>query len=310
MKKYLKMISPFNNESEMPKILYVIKKVIAFILIYIVASLLGEAIVIALHFAFGLNPLKGEMLSVQSMLLLKYYGYIVFLVLALLYCKFIEKRTIKSMGFNGKVYEFFTGMGIALVLVIGSVALIMSLGQIKYNGIGEDYNLLIIAAFFGAFIIQGTMEETLSRGFLMTSLTQKLNIPISITISALIFAIPHFSTLFANGYSYALIGLINLILISVIFSLLMIKRKNIWISSGLHSFWNFLLFNIMGINLSGTDTEQTALLEFQITKKNILNGGDYGMEASIITMLVLGVFAIILIMHNSKKIQVHSVFSE
>lgn len=300
MKKYLKMISPFNNESEMPKVLYVIKKVLAFILIFIASSLLAEVIVIASHFAIGLNPIAGEMLPLQSMLLMKYYGFFIFSILTLLYCKFVEKRTIQSMGFNRNIIGYLKGIFLAIVLLGLSLGFIVLTRNITYNGIYNNINIPIIIAFLGAFIIQGAMEETMCRGFLMVSLSKKTTITTSILISSMLFAIPHFSSLFENGLVYGIIGTINLLLVSAIFSLLMIKNKNIWISCAIHSFWNFFLFNIVGLNLSGTD-KQPAVFSFTLNESNIINGGSYGIEASIITTFVLTAFVILLIFLIKKE---------
>ncbi len=300
MKKYLRMISPFNNESEMPKALYVIKKVLAFILIYIISSLLAEAIAIAAHFAIGLNPINGEMLSLQSMLLMKYYGFFIFSILTMLYCKFVEKRTIKSMGFNRNIIGFLKGILLATALLGLSLGFIVLTGNITYNGISNNINITIIIAFLGAFIIQGAMEETMCRGFLMVSLSKKVTITTSILISSILFSLPHFSSLFKNSLVYGIIGIINLLLVSAIFSLLMIKNKNIWVSCAIHSFWNFFLFNIVGLNLSGTD-KLPAVFSFTLNENNIINGGSYGIESSIITTLVLAAFMILLIFLIKRK---------
>lgn len=59
IKSFFKNISPLNNRTEMPMILYVIKVVIIFWFVKFGAELIGEAVVIALHFACGKNPLQG-----------------------------------------------------------------------------------------------------------------------------------------------------------------------------------------------------------------------------------------------------------
>ena len=61
-----------------------------------------------------------------------------------------------------------------------------------------------------------------------------------------------------------------------------------------HSFWNFLLFNVFGLNLSGAQAERTALLKLETDGATVLNGGAYGIEASIVTTLVLSAFLLIL----------------
>lgn len=104
------------------------------------------------------------------------------------------------------------------------------------------------------FIIQSAAEETMSRGFLLQTLLKKTSVPVAILVSSTMFSLPHFLSLFETETKYAVIGVINLYLISIIFSLLMILRSNIWIACGLHGIWNFVLYGIMGLSLSGSET--------------------------------------------------------
>ncbi|QSX05692.1 CPBP family intramembrane metalloprotease [Sedimentibacter sp. zth1] len=300
MKEILKMISPFNAKENVPTILFVIKKILAFILIFFVSMILAEGLAIIFHLIMGYNVLRGEMLDIQTMTLMKYYGYVIFMIIAMLYCKLIEKRSIRSMGFNNKISGYLEGMLIGVVLLSISIGLIMLTGNITYNGILQNIDFPIIFAFLGGFIIQGAMEETLGRGFLMTSLSKKVSIPIAILVSSLAFAAPHFSTLFNGDFIFSLIGIINLLLVSTIFSLLIINGKNIWIACGMHTFWNFFLFNIFGLNLSGSGEKPTAIFDFSTGSNNILNGGSYGIEASVITTFVLLIFTCLLIVKYKK----------
>lgn len=301
MKKIFKMISPFNSNEDMLPILFVVKKVLAFILIFFVSGILAEGVVIIAHYIMGYNVLQGEMLSIEEMTLMKYYGFVIFIIVTILYCKFIEKRSLKSMGFDRKLLEYIKGVLIGIALLTISIGIIVITGNITYNGIFNNINYPIILAFLGAFIIQGAMEETLCRGFLMISLSKKVSIPLAIIISSLAFAAPHFSSLFLGDFIFSFIGIINLLLVSTIFSLLIINGRNIWIACGMHSFWNFFLFNVFGLNLSGSGKKATAIFNFSTNNENILGGGTYGIEASIITTAVLVVCTVFLIL-NYKKI--------
>ena len=60
MKKFLKNISPFNNKTDMPNILFVLKKILAFWICYIAGLFIAEGFAILLHFAMGKNMLVGE----------------------------------------------------------------------------------------------------------------------------------------------------------------------------------------------------------------------------------------------------------
>lgn len=76
--------------------------------------------------------------------------------------------------------------------------------------------------------------------------------------------------------------------------------KSIWAACGLHSAWNAALYCVLGLNLSGNDETVTAVFNMQSVGKNILNGGEYGIEASVITAVVLAI-AVTLIWYANKK---------
>ena len=118
------------------------------------------------------------------------------------------------------------------------------------------------------------------------------------------FVLPHWSSLFAGETIYGVIGVANLVLISIIFSLLTICFKSIWAACGLHSFWNAILYSILGLNLSGNDETVTAIFKMQSVGENIWNGGVYGIEASIITTVVLAIATVLIWFANRKRVTV------
>lgn len=158
------------------------------------------------------------------------------------------------------------------------------------------YYVLLI----GGFIVQGATEEFLCRGIVLHTLKERTPTWFAITVSTILFIIPHWSSLFGGGMTYGVIGVANLVLISIIFSLLTIRFKSIWVACGLHSFWNAILYCILGLNLSGNDETVTAVFNMQSVGNNIWNGGVYGIEASLITTATL-TFAAILIMVIGRK---------
>ena len=83
------------------------------------------------------------------------------------------------------------------------------------------------------------------------------------------------------------VGVINLYLISILFSVLTLKRGNIWMACGLHFAWNYVLNNVMGLTMSGRESLSDGPLAFGVNGGNLLNGGAYGIEASILTTVVL-----------------------
>lgn len=294
MKEFLKNILPFNNRTEMPTALFVVKKILAFWLCYIVGLFLAEGVVILVHFAFGKNMLVGDVFDPQTITLITFYGYIIILGVALLYWKLIEKRLLSEMGLTKRFGNYFIGIIAGIILLAVSVFAIVLTGNIEYHGFFANADILIIILLIGGFIVQGATEEILCRGIVLHSLKEKAPLWIAITVSTVMFIIPHWSSLFDGDRIYGVIGVVNLVLISIIFSLLTIRFKSIWPACGLHSFWNAILYCILGLNLSGKDETVTAIFNMQSVGENIWNGGAYGMEASLITTIVLALAAVLI----------------
>ena len=304
MKQLLKNISPFNNRTEMPTALFVVKKVLAFWLCYIAGLFIAEGVVILLHFALGKNMLVGDVFDAQTITLIIYYGYIVMAGVALAYWKFIEKKPLSEMGLTKHFGNYFIGAITGVLLLAVSVVAIILTGNIEYHGVFENADILVIVLLVGGFVVQGATEEILCRGIVLHALKEKTSLWIAIAVSTIMFVLPHWSSLFAGETIYGVIGVANLVLISIIFSLLTICFKSIWAACGLHSFWNAILYSILGLNLSGNDGTVTAIFNMQSVGENIWNGGVYGIEASIITTVVLTIATVLIWFANRKRVTV------
>ncbi|MGM9548866.1 MAG: lysostaphin resistance A-like protein [Faecousia sp.] len=301
MKQILKNISPFNNRTEMPTALFVVKKILAFWTCYIAGLFAAEGIIILLHFAFGKNMLVGEVFDAQTITLITYYGYIIISGIALLYWKLIEKKPLSAMGLTKRFGNYFIGIIAGVILLVASVFAIVLTGSIEYRGVFENADILMIILLIGGFIIQGATEEILCRGIVLHALKEKAPLWIAIAFSTVMFIMPHWSSLFDGDIIYGVIGVANLVLISIVFSLLTIRFQSIWAACGLHSFWNAILYCILGLNLSGKDETVTAVFNMQSIGNTIWNGGGYGIEASLITTVVLAFAAAFLWYINRKR---------
>lgn len=301
MKQLFKNISPFNNKEDMPTVQFTVKKVLAFWLCYIVGLFVAEGIVILLHFAMGKNMLVGDLFDAQTITLMMYYGYAIVIAATLLYWKIVEKKPLSAMGLTKQFGSYLVGIISGVLMLAVSIGVIVLTGAIEYHGIFENVNILMILLFVGGFMVQGAMEEILCRGLVLHALKEKTSLAIAIGVSTIMFILPHWSSLFASETIYGVIGIVNLVLISIIFSLLTIRYKSIWAACGLHSFWNAILYSILGLNLSGNDETVIAIFNMQSVGETIWNGGMYGIEASLVTTVVLALAAVLIWKMNNRK---------
>ncbi|WP_295067477.1 CPBP family intramembrane glutamic endopeptidase [Ruminococcus sp.] len=294
MKSIIKKISPFNNRTDMPTAMLVIKIMLSFILCYWAGLLLAEGLIIGVMFACGKNFMQGEMFSDTIMDLLKYYGMIVIIGVSVLYWKLIGKRKLSEMGVTKHISGWFMGALIGAGLLTVCVASVTLTGSIRFEGVFSNPDISMILLMLCGFVIQGAAEEFLCRGLVLCSLKDKVPLPVAVAVSTLTFIYPHWSTLSVFEPQYVFSGLLCLVVISCVFSFITLRTKSIWSACGLHSVWNFCLSCVLGLNLSGSEGASTALINMKSIGSNLLNGGKYGIEASIIADIVISAAAVLL----------------
>ena len=307
IKSTLHNLSPFNHETNMHPAAYAAKKMLAFFLVYMAAAVIFEIIIIAGLTAMGYDPTHGVMPAGHVAELLQYYGFAGFGLATILYCVIVEKRNLRSLGFSGKIFDYLTGAVIAIALLAVIVGAGLATKVLRFDGMIASANTSYLALLFGAFVIQSLAEEILSRGFLLTSLAKKTSLPVAILVSSTAFALPHLASVVEAEGAFAVIGVANLHLVSLVFSLLFLLRSNIYIVAGLHCVWNFILHGVMGLAVSGSEANPDALMVFDVTAENLLSGGIYGLEASIVTTAVLGIVSVILVTLYRKRGMKHGI---
>ena len=299
--QFIRNISPFNNRTKMPALLYVVKVIIIFWFVKFGSEIIGEGVVLALHFACGKNPLQGEMFDYNIITLISYYGYGLMVGIMILYWKLFQKKTVGELGFTKKAGTYVIGVLIGTVLVAVSAASVVLTGTITCHGVFRNIDYIYILLMLGGFICQGAMEEVLTRGIVLQLLKKKTPIPVAVGVSTALFIVPHLNNMSGAGAGIVVFAIVDLILISLIFSFLTLYFKSIWAACGLHSIWNFILYNILGLNLSGNDEKTAAVFDMRSVGSNIINGGLYGIEASVITAVVLTAALIILLVVWNRK---------
>ncbi|MBQ9898687.1 MAG: CPBP family intramembrane metalloprotease [Ruminococcus sp.] len=291
MNKIIKNISPFNSKTEMPAAMLVTKKFLAFILCFAAGTLLGNAVVIGAMIVGGKNFAQGETFSENTMELLGLYAMSGMIAASVLYWKLIERKKLSEMGVTKHIGGWLIGALIGVGLLTVCVAAIMLTGSIRFEGFTRNPNIAMILLMLGGFIVQGTTEEFLCRSLVLCSLKDRVPLPVAIAVSTLAFIYPHWSTIRGFEPQYVISALLNLVLISCVFSFITLRTKSIWAACGLHSVWNFCLSCVLGLELSGVEGSSTALIKMKSVGENLLNGGKYGIEASIITDIVIAVLA-------------------
>ena len=292
---FIKKLNPFSNKKVDNKIIYTIKILLSAGIVYFISLIIGEIFIIGGSYMFGYNATDKQM-PYDIMLLCTFYGYLITILLFILFTKKINKITIDKIGLDKNIKTFFKGIVIGLSALALIIIPLLICKAIKFNGINNINWLFFILYLFG-YLIQSFMEELICRGYLLHRLKEKIPTIFAITISVLFFSIEHFSKMFNDGLLIGIIGIINLLIISLIFATITLKDKNIYTATGFHFIWNFTLFNIIGLNLSGLETTNSIFKMEAVNK--FLTGYSYGLESSITTTIIL----IIILLFTKKNIK-------
>lgn len=219
-------------------------------------------------------------------------------ILSVVYCRFIEKRPLSSMGITkDKAFiNYLKGMFIGLLMFSGVFIVNIIFGAVNFNGINTDLNIGIFIIYLIAWLVQGMSEEFIFRGFLMNSIGGKHGTLPAVMISAGAFSLAH---VFNSGVT--VLSLVNIFFFGAFMSLYMIHSENIWGVSAIHAIWNFSQGNLFGISVSGTSSGETLFLTSSAENKDFINGGAFGAEGGIATTIILTISFALLFIYIFKK---------
>lgn len=290
MREFMKQCNPWKEYGEEAKGIFIFKKVVAFVMIYMMAAVIIEGIVIITFAALGYDFLHGEMPVGQWVSLFPYYGFIGFASITVLYCHFVEKRSLRDMKLvlEGRaIVQFLFGIMGAIALLGSVFACLLLCHVFSYQEMRVVSGKTLVI-WFVAFLIQGSAEEIMCRGYLFLSLTRKCSLFVAFICSSVAFILPHLGSFGGMPIGSKMIAIMNLLLISGIFAIA-VWRKSTWVACGIHVGWNYMLHSILGLQVSG-GTMGAGVFIFEVNSKNVLvTGGDYGIEASIIVTIILGI---------------------
>jgi uncharacterized protein len=202
--------------------------------------------------------------------------------------RWLEHRTLRSVGFKlhrGWLKDF------ALGSLIGAAALAFAVG-LEAATRAVHFPLQTIAAWilvrnfcylFVFFLLAGAFEELMFRGFPLQALIHNLGGWTAICITSIFFGLAHMANTNASIFST-----INTILAGAWLGTAYLMTRSLWLATGLHYSWNFIMAFVFGLPVSGIKTFQNlAWLRGESFPPVWLSGGEYGPEAGAAATLAL-----------------------
>jgi membrane protease YdiL (CAAX protease family) len=222
--------------------------------------------------------------------LLRYLRDVIFFILFLLayrsYTKYVERRKAIEFNTKGLVPEF----GLGFILSMGIVCLMVSLMAFSgYYRINSFNPLTALADRTVVYFMGSFTEELVFRVILFKLVEEFAGSWTGIIVQGLVFGFAHIGN--ENATVWTSLSLV--ISDTILFGATYMLTRRIWLVWGLHFSWNFFQEGIFGMPNSGY--QRPGLINPVIDGPEWVTGGKFGIEASVIIILIWFVIGLIIL---------------
>jgi hypothetical protein len=217
-------------------------------------------------------------------------------ILILLYKLIIRKlgeHPRDDLRLAGAVKPLLIGLGIGFVAFTLVTAIAGAFGVYRIVGEG-DFSQFLPALLLSA-IFPAISEEMLFRGVLFRWIEEFGGSWAALLVTAAIFGAAHLANPNASMIAAVGIAFEAGILLGAAYML----TRNLWLAMGIHAAWNFTQGEIYDLPVSGTDVH--GILVARLSGPQLLSGGSFGLEASVIAMVVATSFGLWLLFLAIRK---------
>jgi len=272
------------------------------ILSFVSVIILGILAVIIFTVAALLSgsDLDGFAASMENNSALQYIQICLFIASAYGMYALFERKKGWSIGLKQKTgaKEFLIGALSGIILISLSALIIIILDGASWERTVWDrevvQSLLLGLLLFSAVSLS---EEIYSRGYIQGLLKYHYGSTVAIIVSSLLFTLLHSmnQSMFSTPIPF-----INILLAGIIMALARELTGGLWWPIGLHLTWNFFQGYVYGFNVSGTELPPSILRTID-KGPAWLSGGPFGIEGSIIAVMMLLIGIAGLYFYYSKK---------
>ena len=225
--------------------------------------------------AGNMPALRGSPL--QSLFVLAGAGVAIWLYK--LFQRFVEGRADAEFQLAGAGGELGRGLGFGFVL-FSAVALVTWLaGGMEIRGLGPGIGALW--PMLTMAIVSGLFEELLFRGIAFRQLEAVLGSWAALALTSAFFGLAHIGNPGSSWFAAFAIAVEAGVLLGAAYML----TRRLWLAVGIHAAWNFTQGWVFSVPVSGGKAAQ-GLLEVRLSGPEWLTGGAFGLEASVVALVL------------------------
>ena len=200
--------------------------------------------------------------------------------------RWIEQRPVTELSPAPALPELIVGLGVGVVLFAIVIGILWIAGVYQPLGWGS---LDGVAITFLLWLAVGVLEEIEFRGLVYRLCRAIVGTWGAIVMSGILFGLVHGMDPGATPMALTSVAIAGLML-GAAFAL----TGRLWFPIGIHAGWNFAEGSLFGTAVSGGNLGSSAI-RAKLAGPELLAGGRFGPEASIVTVVVLLVTTVILV---------------
>lgn len=202
-----------------------------------------------------------------------------------IFLRVLDHRSFRTLGlwfYSGWTRDVMIGFAIGSVMVVSVLLFLFSTGLAKLTGFAWTAKSLAELCIWGCILFPGAAaEELLLRGYGFQRLIESIGPVASSILFSILFSLLHLVNPNANK-----LGMLNTVLTGILFAVVYLKTRALWMPIGLHWIWNFLLGPVFSFPVSGNYLGPRIFL-VEIREPAWLSGLKYGPEGSLILTIIL-----------------------
>ena len=206
--------------------------------------------------------------------------------------RWIERRRVSEFALDRAAPELAAGLVAGFVLFATVMAVLWALGIYRFQGTGAAK---AITAGLAVAVMAAILEEIVFRGILFRLSSKIVGTWGALLFTSALFGLAHLGNRGATLSSGAAIVLEAGVLLGAAYA----ATRRLWLPIGLHIGWNFTEGSVFGMSVSGNSAAgsaaDSAWLRGSLSGPQILTGGAFGPEASIVAVLVCLLLALYLL---------------
>lgn len=211
------------------------------------------------------------------------------ITLTVIFRRFIDRRSIKSLGFHWQPFQpdAYTGLCLGVALLGAGTLLLFATNNLAWNDAHFKAGDLLTG--LALMVLIAFTEEMVFRGYILNNLMESMNKWAALAVSALLFMIAHIS-----NPGITSVAIVNLLLAGGVLGINFIYTRNIWFAVCFHFSWNFIQGPVLGYEVSGLPLQ--GILQPALEGPWWLTGGSFGLEGSFITTCLF--VLVLLLLYN------------